>query len=169
MVSCDSRWKVSDRGRARRRPARRAGLWREEGWTAADDHGQRQRQGHARRGTLPAGCRLTFTHKEKSYPATAEIAADGSYTLLFNGKPAVPTGNYEVAVLPPKDDSGPPPDPSNPEAYKQCMMNPRVRLTCLATKIIVPGKYADAAKSGLSCTVLEGQETVYDIALTSGN
>ena len=108
-------------------------------------------------------------HKEKSFPATAEIGSDGSYTLLFNGKPAIPIGTYEVAILPPKEDAGPAPDPSNPEAYKAVMMEQGSDAQCRSTKIVVPAKYPTHAKSGLTCTVLEGQETVYDIALTSGS
>jgi hypothetical protein len=118
-------------------------------------------------GTLPAGCTVSFIHNEKSFPAKADIAADGTYTLLFNGKPQIPTGTWEVAVLPPKAESGPAADPSNPEAYKAMMMS-KGPMTGPATKIIVPAKYIDAAKSGLTCTVIEGQETVFDIPMTSG-
>jgi hypothetical protein len=118
--------------------------------------------------TLPAGCTVSFIHKEKSFPAKADIAADGTYTLLFNGRPQIPTGTWEVAVLPPKAESGPAADPSNPEAYKAMMMS-KGPISGPATKIIVPAKYLDAAKSGLTCTVIEGQETVFDIPLKSGN
>lgn len=120
------------------------------------------------RGTLPSGCKVSFMHTEKSFPAMAEIGSDGSYTLLFNGKPAVPTGTYEVAIVPPPDETGPAPDPSNPEAYKAVMMN-KGPTNMPTSKSAIPGRYRDALRSGLKCTVLEGQETVYDIALTSGS
>jgi len=118
-------------------------------------------------GTLPSGCTVSFMHNEKSFPASADIGADGTYTLLFNGKPEIPTGTWDVAVLPPKEETGPVADPSNPEAYKAVMIKTGP-MTVPSNKIVVPAKYTNAAKSGLTCTVIEGQETVYDIALKSG-
>lgn len=89
---------------------------------------------------LPAGCKASFIHRDKSFPATAEIGSDGSYTLLFNGKPAIPIGTWEVAILPPKEDADTAPDPSDPEAYKAVMMNKGpVRKPVI--KIVVPAKY----------------------------
>ncbi|MHB8972287.1 MAG: carboxypeptidase-like regulatory domain-containing protein [Pirellulaceae bacterium] len=116
---------------------------------------------------LPAGCKITFMHQEKSFPATGDLGSDGSYSLAFNGKPAVPVGTYDITVVPPKEEAGPAPDPSNPDAYKAMMMggapskSPR-------NKTVVPAKYLNAAESGLTCTVVEGQETVFDVDLKSG-
>lgn len=114
----------------------------------------------------PAGCKIVFTHTEKNWPATADIGADGSYTLTFNGKPQIPTGTYDVHIVP--SATGPAADPSNPEAYKSMMMksNPMAQTPVNATAI--PMKYQNASKSGLSCTVLEGQETVFDVPMKSG-
>ena len=41
---------------------------------------------------------------------------------MFNGKPEIPVGTYDVTVAPPQDPAGPPPGPSDPEAYKAVMM-----------------------------------------------
>jgi len=116
---------------------------------------------------LPAGCKITFTHQEKSFPATGDIGGDGSYTLAFNGKPAIPVGTYDVTIVPPKDEAAPVAGPSDPEAYKSMMMGgPAKKLPQI--KVIFPVKYRNAAESSLNCTVVEGQEAVYDVDMKSG-
>lgn len=117
--------------------------------------------------TLPAGCKITFMHKEKSFPATGDIGSDGSYTLLFNGKPAVPVGTYDVTIVPPKSEAGPAPDSSNPEAYKAVMMGGGT-VNLPQNRVFFPAKYQNAAQSLLSCTVVEGQEAVFDVDLKNG-
>jgi hypothetical protein len=116
---------------------------------------------------LPAGCKITFIHKEKSFPATGDIGSDGSYTLLFNGKPAVPVGTYDVTIVPPHEEAGPAADPSNPEAYKKMMMGGALAKAPLNQEA-VPRKYQVASSSKLTCTVIEGQETVFDLDMKSG-
>lgn len=117
---------------------------------------------------LPSGCRVSFTHTDRAFPASADIGADGSYTLLFNGKPEIPTGTWNVVIVPPAGESGAPPSPANPEAYKEVMMKPSPILNRSAAKALIPAKYMSVEKSGLTCTVIEGQEVVYDIELKSG-
>jgi hypothetical protein len=114
----------------------------------------------------PAGCKITFTHKEKMWPATADIGADGSYTLMFNGKPEIPTGTYQVHIV--AASTGPTADPSNPEAYKAMMIKSNPMAQTPPTAVVIPAKYQNAAKSGLTCTVLEGKETVFDVPIKSG-
>jgi hypothetical protein len=108
-----------------------------------------------------------FTHKEKSYPAQGEIGSDGSYTLMFNGKPEIPTGSYEVTIVPPQSSQGPVADPANPESYKTFMQSRPDQQKPVAAAV-VPPKYLSATTSGLTCTVLEGQETVFDVKMVSG-
>ncbi|MHB8863368.1 MAG: hypothetical protein ACYC6N_13245 [Pirellulaceae bacterium] len=106
-------------------------------------------------------------HQEKFFPATGEIGNDGSYTLLFNGKPAVPEGTYDVSIVPPSDAATAVADPSNPEAYKAMMMGGAPLKKGPLNKETIPHKYQDAAQSGLTCTVMEDQEAVFDVELKS--
>ncbi|MHB0955220.1 MAG: PAAR domain-containing protein [Pirellulaceae bacterium] len=108
-----------------------------------------------------------FLHQEQSFPASGEIGNDGSYTLLFNGKPAVPVGTYDISVIPPPAQTGPVANPSDPEAYKSMMMGGEPKKKSVARTETIPHKYRDAAQSGLTCTVMEGQETVFDVDLKS--
>ncbi len=113
----------------------------------------------------PAGSKILFMHQEKSFPATADIGADGSYTLLFNGKPAIPVGTYKVSVTPPPaKDAGPPPNPSNPEAYKKYMMG-EAKAPAADPSTAFPKKYQSGETSGLTCTVVENQETTFDVEM----
>ncbi len=115
---------------------------------------------------LPAGCKIVFMHQEKSIPATADVGADGSYTLLFNGKPAVPVGTYKVSITPPPSkEAETPPDPSNPEAYKKYMMGGGAKPKATDTKPPFPKKYQSPETSGVTCTVIEGQETTFDVPM----
>ncbi len=115
----------------------------------------------------PAGTQITFTHKERAFPAVAEIGSDGSYTLTFNQKPQVPVGTYDVAVVP-SPSSGTNVDPSDHEAYKAMMTGGQVGAKTPLNPTTIPAKYRSAATSGLTCTVLEGQETVFDVKMVSG-
>jgi len=115
----------------------------------------------------PAGCQVTFMHKEKNFPATGEVGSDGSYTLTFNGKPDVPVGSYDVSVVPPPNAAAVSMDPSNPEAYKAVMMRKPGEMGAPLAQSVVPTKYQNPATSGLACTVLEGQEVVFDVQMTS--
>ncbi len=117
---------------------------------------------------LPAGCTIIFKHQEKSFPATGQIGSDGSYTAQFNGKPQIPVGTYDVTIAPPQDTAGPAPDPSNPEAYKAVMMGGEGAARLPVNREVFPAKYQDAAKSLLTCTVVEGQEIVFDVDMKSG-
>ncbi len=119
--------------------------------------------------TLPSGCKIQFEHKEKSFPATGDIQSDGSYTLLFNGKPDIPEGTYSVTIVAPADAAGPLPNPSDPEAYKKFMeQGANAKPKVMAGQQYFPKKYQNAAESGLTCTVIGGQEAVFDVDMTSG-
>jgi len=113
----------------------------------------------------PAGCTITFFHAERNFPASAQIAADGSYTLMFNGKPLVPAGTYKVSVTSP---AGAATDaaaasPSNPEAYKAMMMKQGIaKGDGQAAVVTIPTKYATPETSGVTFTVLEEPAT-YDL------
>lgn len=112
----------------------------------------------------PAGCVITFIHTERNFPASAEIAADGSYTLLFNGKPEVPMGTYKVSVTSPAAAAAEAAaDPSNPEAYKAMMLKPPMsKGGGQAPVATIPKKYATPETSGVTFTVIE-QPTTYDL------
>jgi hypothetical protein len=118
---------------------------------------------------LPAGCTIMFVHQKEGFPASAPIGADGGYTLMFNGKPAVPLGTYKVAVVPPASAaaSGPPPDPSNPEAYKAFMMGGKPKPTAVSKQdgaAAFPKKFQAPETTTLTMTVVEGQGA-YDVDL----
>ena len=112
----------------------------------------------------PAGCLITFIHSERNFPAAAEIAADGSYTLLFNGKPEVPVGTYKVTVTSPAAATAEAAaDPSNPEAYKAMMMKQGMSKGGGEAKVAtIPKKYATPETSGVTFTVVE-EPTTYDV------
>ena len=113
----------------------------------------------------PAGCIITFFHSERNFPASAQIAADGSYTLLFNGKPEVPMGTYQVAVTPPAGAAAEAasPSPSDPEAYRAMMMKPGISKGDGQAKVAtIPKKYATPETSGVTFTLIEGP-TTYDV------
>jgi len=113
----------------------------------------------------PAGCVITFIHSERNFPASAEIAADGSYTLLFNGKPEVPVGTYKVSVTPPAAAAAQAAsaDPSNPEAYKAMMMKQGISKGDEQAEVVtIPTKYATPETSGVTFTVVE-EPTSYDL------
>ena len=112
----------------------------------------------------PAGCIITFIHSERNFPASAEIAADGSYTLLFNGKPEVPVGTYKVTVTSPAAATAEAAaDPSNPEAYKAMMMKQGIsKGSGQANVATIPKKYATPETSGVTFTVVEEPAT-YDV------
>jgi hypothetical protein len=113
----------------------------------------------------PAGCTITFLHSERNLPASGEIAADGTYTLLFNGKPAVPMGAYKVSVTSPAAAAAEAAsaNPSDPEAYKAMMMKQGISQgSGQATVATIPKKYATPEASGVTFTVIEGQ-TTYDL------
>jgi hypothetical protein len=114
-------------------------------------------------GKAAAGCTITFFHSERNFPASAVIAADGTYTLLFNGKPEVPTGTYKVAVAPPAGAEADTAvaDPSNPEAYKAFMLKTKISKAVVA-KTTIPKKYAVPETSKVTFTVVE-QPTTYDL------
>ncbi len=118
--------------------------------------------------TLPSGCKITFTHQEKSFPASGDIGADGSYTVMFNGKPDVPVGTYDVTVAPPPTQQAVTPSPSDPEAYKAVMMGGGAGAKVTANQEVFPAKYQNAQLSQQTCTVLEGQEAVFDLDMKSG-
>jgi hypothetical protein len=110
----------------------------------------------------PAGCIITFFHSERNFPASAQIAADGTYTLLFNGKPEVPVGNYKVSVTSHAAEAAPV-DQSNPEAYKAMMMKTGISKGDGQAKVAtIPNKYATPEASGVTFSVIEGQ-TTYDL------
>jgi hypothetical protein len=110
---------------------------------------------------VPAGCAITFIHSERGFPASAPIAADGTYTLLFNGKPEVPVGTYKVSVTSPA--AGVAADPSSPDAYKAMMMKtPISKGGGPAKAATIPPKYATPETSGVTFSVVEGQAT-YDL------
>jgi hypothetical protein len=112
----------------------------------------------------PAGCVITFQHTERNFPASAETAADGSYTLLFNGKPEVPLGTYKVSIRPPAGEAEFA-NPSDPEAYKKMMEKaPMARGNAPAKTATIPKKYASPETSGVTFTVVENQ-TEYDVAM----
>ena len=109
----------------------------------------------------PAGCIITFFHSERNFPASAQIAADGTYTLLFNGKPEVPVGDYKVSVTsPPAAEAAA--DPSNPEVYKAMMMGQGISKGGGQKAATIPKKYATPETSGLTFTVVE-EPTTYDV------
>ena len=112
----------------------------------------------------PAGCIITFINSERNFPATAQIAADGTYTLLFNGKPEVPVGKYKVSVTAPVAAAAQPSaDPSNPEAYKAMMMNAGMsKGSGQANVATIPKKYATPEASGVTFSVVEEPAT-YDL------
>jgi hypothetical protein len=115
----------------------------------------------------PAGCTITFIHAEHNVPASAQIAADGTYTLLFNGKPAVPVGTYNVSVTAPAAAAAEAAsaNPSDPEAYKAMMMKQGVPKGSGQAKVAtIPTKYATPETSQVTFTVVEGQ-TTYDLEL----
>jgi hypothetical protein len=72
-----------------------------------------------------------------------------------------------LTIVPPQSSQGPVADPSNPEAYKAFMSSRPDQQKPVATAV-VPPKYLSATTSGLTCTVLEGQETVFDVKMVSG-
>lgn len=112
----------------------------------------------------PAGCIITFIHAERNVPASASIAADGTYTLLFNGKPEVPEGIYKVSVTLPAAETASV-DPSNPEAYKAMMMKPGISTGAGPAKVpTIPKKYASPEGSGVTFTVTEKQ-AAYDLEM----
>ena len=113
----------------------------------------------------PAGCIITFIHSERNFPASAQIAADGTYTLLFNGKPEVPVGTYKVSVTPPAAAAAETASagPSNPEAYKAMMMKQGISKGGGQAKVAtIPTKYATPETSGVTFTVIE-EPTTYDL------
>ena len=113
---------------------------------------------------VPAGCIITFFHSENNFPASARIGADGTYTLLFNGKPEVPVGNYKVAVTSSVAEVAAV-NPSNQEAYKAVMMNSGISKGDGQAKVAtIPKKYATPEGSGVTFSVIEGQ-TTYDLDL----
>ena len=114
---------------------------------------------------LPAGCTIVFVHEEKAIPASTAIAADGSYTLLMNGKPEIPVGTYKISVSPPAKDAAAAADPSNPEAYKAVMMGKKAAPG--EQKGPFPQKYLSAETSKLTFTVKEGSNT-YDLDMKDG-
>ena len=118
---------------------------------------------------LPAGCTIVFVHEEKAIPASTAIAADGSYTLLMNGKPEIPVGTYKISVSPPAKDAAAAADPSNPEAYKAVMMGkgPKGQGAAAEGKPPFPQKYQSAETSKLTFTVKEGSNT-YDLDMKDG-
>ena len=110
----------------------------------------------------PAGCIITFINAERNFPASAQIAADGTYTLLFNGKPEVPVGNYKVSVTPPVAEAASA-DSSNPDAYKAMMMKTGISKGGGQAKVAtIPAKYATTETSGVTFSVTEKQ-TAYDL------
>jgi len=111
----------------------------------------------------PAGCIITFIHAERNFPASASIAADGTYTLMFNGKPEVPEGTYKVSVTLPVAETTV--NSSDPEAYKAMMMKPGISQGGGPAKVAtIPKKYASPETSGVTFTVMEGQ-TTYDLEM----
>jgi hypothetical protein len=111
---------------------------------------------------VPAGCIITFINTERNFPATAQIAADGTYTLLFNGKPEVPVGNYKVSVTLPVAQTASV-DASNPDAYKAMMMSKGISKGSGEAKVAtIPTKYATPEGSGVTFSVIEGPST-YDL------
>lgn len=108
----------------------------------------------------PAGCIITFINSERGFPASAPIDADGTYTLLFNGKPEVPVGNYKVSVTSPAAAASA--DSSNPDAYKAMMMNKPLSRGSGEAKVAIPKKYTSPETSGVTFSVVEAQAT-YDL------
>jgi hypothetical protein len=114
--------------------------------------------------SAPAGCTITFIHAEHNVPASAQIAADGTYSLLFNGKPAVPVGTYKVSVTAPAG-AAETASASDPEAYKAMMMKQGMSKGSGQAKVAtIPTKYATPETSQVTFTVVEGQ-TTYDLEL----
>lgn len=109
--------------------------------------------------SLPADCKITFMHQDKSFPATATISTDGSYALLIAGKPNIPVGAYKVSIAAPPAKQQAAADPSNPEAYKAFMMKGAGAKAPAQEKLPFPKKYQTAEGSGLVWTVIEGPNT----------
>lgn len=115
----------------------------------------------------PAGCVITFFHAERGFPASAAIEPDGTYTLLFNGKPAVPVGTYKVSVTSPAAAATGTAmaDPSDPEAYKAMMMKQGIsKGGGQGPAVTIPRKYALPETSGVTFTVIE-KPTSYDLEM----
>ena len=107
---------------------------------------------------VPEGCVVAFVHEETSKAATAQIGADGSYTLKMLGKAEVPTGAYKISVSPPADTAEPGPD--DPEAYAALMEG-----GASAPQAAFPAKYLTSESSGLAFTVEEGPNT-FNVEMT---
>ena len=100
-------------------------------------------------GTPVSEAVVVFSNAESGRSITAAVRSDGSYQVETAGGFGLPTGKYEVYLMPPAQEIAPgdrPPFPP-PKAYPN-----------------IPAKFRDAKTSGLSVTVVEG-ETKFDIAM----
>lgn len=113
------------------------------------------------------GCQVVYAHEESGVAGSADVRADGTYTILYRGKPGLPANTtYKICVVP-KD-----PEPLSGEEYDAYMnASPRrqreidqQRQKGLAE---IPAKYIDLRTSGLEFHVEEGKQ-VNDIAIMEG-
>jgi hypothetical protein len=81
-----------------------------------------------------------FSNREKGVHITAELGSDGSYELQMARGFGLPLGTYQVAVNPPLRE---PQMPGMPNIANQ-------------PRIVVPPKYLRPETSGLTLTVVDG-------------
>ncbi|MBC8869127.1 MAG: hypothetical protein H8E44_06900, partial [Planctomycetes bacterium] len=102
---------------------------------------------------VPADSTIMFVHDETSLPATGQIAADGTYTLMMEGGDQVPAGKYTISVSPPSSEIS---EETNMDAYKS-MMEGGAEATAPTGPF--PEKYQAAETSGVTFEVKEGPNT----------
>lgn len=111
------------------------------------------------------GCQVVYANEESGVAGSSEVSADGTYTILYRGKPGLPANTtYKICVVP-KD-----PEPLTGEQYDDYMnASPRKQREIdrqrLEGSAEIPAKYIDLRTSGLEFHIEEGKQ-VNDIAIS---
>ncbi len=112
--------------------------------------------------SVPAGCTVSFVSNE-GYAAVGVVDGDGRYQLKMAGRSRIPVAKYQVAVTAPAI-KGP---VMTAEEERKFMAGDRAtvaKFTQKKSKPLLPLKYADMNRSGLSFEVESGSN-VFDIEL----
>lgn len=92
---------------------------------------------------------VTFNAPATGHVGTANLEADGTFTMQFNGRPGLPVGEYQVSIRPPLTAK---PSGNSAPASRNNLYDPNISKD-------IPMKYRYETSSGLVETVAEGENS----------
>jgi hypothetical protein len=100
---------------------------------------------------------ITFSCPDSGQVATADLLADGSYTMSLNGREGLPVGKYYVYLLPNLTKLKP---GETDFSRSRSQYNPNIGLD-------IPMNFRDESTSGIVATIEEGENRV-DVDTSEG-